>query len=223
VFLGAAHPPIKTRTAFKNPQNMKYYVVWKGRKTGVFTNWDETKALVDGFYGAQYKAFESRAAAEAALKGSFGDYKAKPALRQSALVAAAYITESWSVDAACSGNPGVLEYKCVHTGTGENIFHQGPFANGTNNIGEFLAVVEALQLLHQRLSHLSVYTDSVNAMLWVKARKCRTKLAPNGRNAPLFERIARAEAWLASNTYPNMIIKWDTAAWGEIPADFGRK
>ena len=204
---------------------MKYYVIWKGRKTGVFTSWPEAKALVDGFVGAKYKAFESRAAAETALRGNYADYLAgKVSVPQPPLASVAYITESWSADAACSGNPGVLEYRCVHTGTGEQIFHQGPFPNGTNNIGEFLAIVEALQLLQQRASRLPLYSDSANAILWVKVKKCRTNLARNSRNALLFERIGRAEEWLmAAGKIPNKIIKWDTASWGEIPADFGRK
>ena len=43
------------------------------------------------------------------------------------------------------------------------------------------------------------------------------------KNAKIFELIARAEKWLAENTYPNRLVKWETKEWGEIPADFGRK
>jgi ribonuclease HI len=55
----------------------KYYVVWKGRKTGVFTTWAECEKQVKGFVGAQYKAFGSEAEAEAAYLANYDDYKGK--------------------------------------------------------------------------------------------------------------------------------------------------
>jgi ribonuclease HI len=200
----------------------KFYVVWKGRRPGIYRTWADCSAQVNGFVGAQYKAFDSLPVAEEALRHPFADYMGKPAPRQILLATPPYITESWSTDAACSGNPGRLEYRCVHTASGAEIFHH-TFQEGTSNIGEFLALVEALELLQQKNSHLPIYTDSHNAVLWVNAKKCRTRQARSPRNAPLFERIAHAVAWLASNTFPNKILKWDTAAWGEIKADFGRK
>ena len=133
------------------------------------------------------------------------------------------IAESYAVDAACSGNPGPLEYRCVHTSTRKQLFKQGPFEHGTNNIGEFLAIVHALALFKQKGITLPIYSDSENAIGWVKEKKCKTKLAPDERNAPLFELVARAEQWLAENDYSNPILKWETEAWGEVPADFGRK
>ncbi|MCE1155298.1 MAG: ribonuclease H, partial [Bacteroidales bacterium] len=49
------------------------------------------------------------------------------------------------------------------------------------------------------------------------------RLEPRPENAVLFDLIARAEKWLADNRYSTRIMKWQTEAWGEIPADFGRK
>jgi len=131
--------------------------------------------------------------------------------------------ESMSVDAACSGNPGVMEYRGVYSKTGEEIFHQGPFKNGTNNIGEFLALVHGLAFLKQKNSPLPIYTDSMTALAWVKAKKAKTKLEKNASNEVLFDLIARAELWLQKNKFTTTIIKWETSVWGEIPADFGRK
>lgn len=68
-----------------------------------------------------------------------------------------------------------------------------------------------------------IYSDSVNAQIWIRQKKCKTKLQPNSKNAYLFELIQRAENWLANNTVDIPIIKWRTEVWGEIPADFGRK
>ena len=130
---------------------------------------------------------------------------------------------SLSVDAACSGNPGVMEYRGVDTATGREIFRMGPYPDGTNNVGEFLALVHGLSLMKKNGCTLPIYSDSVSAIAWVRAKQCKTKLMRTERNIPLFDLIARAERWLQSNTYSNQILKWDTPNWGEIPADFGRK
>ncbi len=205
----------------------KYYVVWKGRKPGLYATWDECAAQVNGFTGAEYMAFESRAEAQTALQGRYADYKgtrsAPAANRPASTAKPTWVRDSYCVDAACSGNPGVLEYRGVYSSTGVEFFHEGPFQQGTNNIGEFLAIVQALAWLKERALPQPLYTDSKIGLLWVKLKKCKTKLAPNPRNAALFERIARAENWLKTNTCTTKILHWDTSEWGEIPADFGRK
>lgn len=201
----------------------KHYVVWKGRQTGIFSSWPEAEAQVKGFVGAEYKAFESLNEAKRAFAGRYQDHLGKKATQNRLLQAPPPITPSYCVDAACSGNPGLLEYRCVDTTTGEEIFHQGPFVQGTNNVGEFLAIVEALTLCKEKGHTWPIYSDSVNAISWVKAKKARTNLIPSGQNAELFERIVQAETWLRSHTYPNPILKWQTDSWGENPADFGRK
>jgi ribonuclease HI len=202
----------------------KHYVVWKGRKPGIYSSWDECKSQVEGIVGALYKAFPTRAAAEAAYKGRPWDYfkksnepvKPSPELLKK-------LGDCYAVDAACSGNPGVLEYQCVHVPTGRAIFKQGPFPEGTNNIGEFLALVEALAMFKEKGITVPLYTDSETAMAWLKAKRHKSKLAPSRRNAELFKRLAWAEDWLAKHGYENRVLKWETETWGENPADFGRK
>lgn len=130
--------------------------------------------------------------------------------------------DAWAVDAACSGNPGPMEYQGIDLATGQQVFHFGP-VHGTNNIGEFLAIVHALALMAQRGEKKAIYSDSYNAILWVSKRKCKTKLPLTPKTAQLFNVIARAEQWLATHSYTNDIIKWETKKWGEVPADFGRK
>jgi ribonuclease HI len=204
----------------------KYYVVWKGRQTGIFTTWEECAAQVKGFTDAEYKAFESREAAEIAFRSSYDDYKGKRVINLSLAELEAIgqpIADSYSVDAACSGYPGPLEYRCVHTTSRKQLFHQGPFEHGSNNIGEFLAIVHALALFQKRDIPQPIYTDSGTALAWIRGKKCKTKLPHDEQNEPLFELIARAEEWLAENDYANEVLKWNTEAWGEIPADFGRK
>lgn len=131
--------------------------------------------------------------------------------------------DAWAVDAACSGNPGAMEYRGVDLATGAEIFHLGPI-KGTNNIGEFLAIVHALALLQRSGLHKALYSDSRNALSWIRARKCRTKLPLDATTQPVHDLILRAERWLQTHDISSTpIFKWETERWGEIPADFGRK
>ena len=116
-----------------------------------------------------------------------------------------------------------MEYRCVHTTSREVLFKQEPFENGTNNVGEFLAIVHVLALFQKREINLPIYTDSETALNWVKIKKCKTKLPKDDKNKKIFELISRAEDWLLNHEVTTTINKWNTNAWGEIPADYGRK
>ncbi|GHT15651.1 ribonuclease H [Bacteroidia bacterium] len=203
----------------------KWYVVWKGAAPGVYESWAECKRQTEGFEGALYKSFDTKENAVEAYRSDPWKYLRKNTNNKPAFDGNVntIIKNSLSVDAACSGNPGRMEYRGVYTETGEEIFLIGPFENATNNIGEFLAIVHGLALLKKQNLTIPIYSDSVNAQLWVKNKKCKTKLEPNKANMPVFDLIERAENWLINNTYKNEILKWETKVWGEIPADFGRK
>ncbi len=204
----------------------KFYVVWQGVEPGIYESWAATQAQINGYPGARYRSYSTRAAAEEAyVAGPDADppKKAKAPKPTADPNDPAIIWKSISVDAACSGNPGPMEYQGVDTATGDRIFHQ-QFPLGTNNIGEFLAIVHALALLQrQGQPDLPIYTDSRIALGWVKRKAAKTKLVRNARTAKLYQLIDRAETWLKNNTYSNPILKWNTETWGEIPADFGRK
>ena len=206
----------------------QFFVVWDGKEPGIYRSWEECKRQIHGYAGAKYKGFATEAEAIQAMTSPCWDYigkNAKPKKPSEADIARVGMPnfESLAVDAACSGNPGLMEYRGVYAKTGEVIFHQGPFKDGTNNIGEFLALVHGLALLKQRNSPFPVYTDSITAIAWVRGKKAKTKLELTPANAQLFELIQRAEKWLEENTYSTPILKWETEVWGEIPADFGRK
>ena len=199
----------------------KFYVVWVGAKTGVFKTWDECKAQVHGYEGAKYKSYESLAEAQKA----FGEAHAAHIIMtpKPKVATGNYERESLAVDAACSGNPGAMEYRGVFVASGEEMFHIGPLAEGTNNVGEFLALVHGLAFLKKQDSALPIYSDSKIALGWIQQKKCKTKLERTARNAQIFTLIERAEIWLHNNSYKTKLYKWETADWGEIPADFGRK
>ena len=207
----------------------KFYVVWNGRKKGVFTSWNVCKKQIDGFENAQYKSFASLDAAEIASKGKYEDYKGKntkkPTLSSSEKEKYGKPNlESISVDAACAGNPGKMEYRGVLTHNKQEIFRKGPYQKGTNNIGEFLALVHGIATLKSKNKEdIPIYSDSKIAMSWIRQKKCKTNLHFDTSNKDLLELIKRAENWLKNNSFKNPILKWQTKAWGEIPADFGRK
>lgn len=206
----------------------KFYVVWKGNHPGIYESWDDCKAAIKDFKGAVYKSFKTFEAAKKAYKDDYKNYIGKKKfvseLSETQLKKIGLPNyHSISVDAASSGNPGVMEYRGVDTKSKKEIFRKGPFKQGTNNIGEFLALVHGLALLKQKNSDRILYTDSRIAMSWVKKKTCNTKLERNKTNEELFQLVDRAVLWLKNNTYTTVIVKWETKAWGEIPADFGRK
>lgn len=205
----------------------KYYVVWAGHNPGVYKSWTECQEQIKNFPNAKYKSFPNKDDAFLAFHGVYEDFigeKSKKSNKKTSKSRENIIKNTWSVDAACSGNPGIMEYRGVITDTGKELFKQGPFENGTNNIGEFLAIVHALALLKKIGDHNRIiYTDSRTALAWLRNKKVKTVLKKDSRNAIIFELIDRAIKWLHNNTYNNKVIKWETKEWGEIPADFGRK
>ena len=210
----------------------KFYVVWRGRKPGVYDSWDDCKQQVEGIGEAAYKAYATLEDAEEAFWR--GKEEAQPAQAVAGqddkkggtpLPAAAprpYDEDAIAVDAACSGNPGPMEYRGVDLRSGQELFHLGPM-HGTNNIGEFLAIVHALALLKKQGVKRTVYSDSRNALLWVRQKQCKTRLERNAQTEGLFQLIDRAVIWLRNNKIEVPLLKWQTKEWGEVPADFGRK
>lgn len=208
----------------------KFYVVWEGRSPGIYDSWEECKDQIDGFPGARYKAFPSQDAATEAFRGDSSEHigvlKAIASHNPVAVNYSAFpeiILDSIAVDAACSKNPGPVEYRGVDTKSGITLFKVGPLADGTNNIGEFLAIVHALAMTAQQGVATPIYSDSRTALAWVRDRKCKTTLKSSPNNAKILELVKRAESWLQTHSYTNRLIKWKTEEWGEIPADFGRK
>lgn len=208
----------------------KWYVVWQGTEPGICDSWAECELRVKGFPGARYKAYNSQQEAVEAFRNDPGEMDILRAIARAPREFVNYdaipeiVHDSIAVDGACSGNPGLMEYRGVDIPSRVELFHQGPFPDATNNIGEFLAIVHALALFaNQGNDHTAIYSDSKTALAWIRARQCRTKLARTDANVRLFEIIARAERWLATHTWRNALLKWNTSEWGEIPADFGRK
>lgn len=220
----------------------KFYVVWDGFAPGIYDSWEECQQQIDGYPNAKYKSFSSQTEATEAFRGSDekemyvlraianGVPEPEPEPRKPAAAplfsvpAAGSPTVGIAVDAACAGNPGVMEYRGVDLATGKQIFHFGPVDEGTNNVGEFLAVVHALALCRKKgWDNVKIYSDSRTAMSWTRYGRAKTTLKQTAANASWYPMIARAESWLAQNPRHNTVLKWQTEVWGEVPADFGRK
>jgi len=205
----------------------KFYVVWEGRKRGIYTTWKECQEQIEGIKGARYKSFKTKENAEKAFKGNYEDYIGKTVfeteLTKEQLKAIGNpILNSIAVDGACN-NKGVSEYKGVYTDTETQLFIQGPYKGGSNNIVEFLALVHALAYCKKHKLTLPIYSDSRIAINWVQKKYFNTSIKRTKDNKKVFELMDRALNWLKINKYNNKILKWETKAWGEIPADFGRK
>lgn len=204
----------------------KFYVVWEGHETGIFSSWKTCEKAIKNYPSAKYKSFENEAQAKKASYEPFYRYigkNAKPAAPPNPNAGGGPLAASIAVDAAYSSASKQMEYQGVYTHDKSVLFKVGPLPKGTNNVGEFLAIVHALALCKKNNTTLPIYTDSQTAMAWVRNKKAKTTLQEEPANEKLFEYIDRAETWLKNNVWPNKILKWDTRNWGEIPADFGRK
>jgi ribonuclease HI len=218
----------------------KYYVVWEGSKPGIYDTWSECQAQTNGYPQAKFKAYQSEAEAQVAFKegwkkhwGKSNSTKSKSesnSTTKSKVSQAIFFEEdeeidydSISVDVGTRGNPGPIEYKGVDTRTGEMLFQVGPIENGTNNLGEFIAIIHGLSYLKKLGSNKTVYTDSKTALSWIRKKKVSSTLVRDESTKKIWELTDRALKWLQNNTYENKVLKWNTEKWGEIKADYGRK
>ena len=203
----------------------KYYVVWRGSTPGVYSDWSEAQKTMAGSSSPKFKTFGSKDLAQKAFAEGPENYEgrsfktSKDLTPEQAARIGNPIAMSLAVDAACNGKTGVFEYQGVITDSGTQVFHGGPWKNGTNNVGEFLALIHGLAYLKKSRSDLPIYTDSRTAMAWIR----RGKANSNATDPKTRQLILRGEKWLANNSWDNPILKWETKAWGEIPADFNRK
>tara|TARA_A100001011_G_scaffold180169_1_gene189030 strand:- start:999 stop:1607 length:609 start_codon:yes stop_codon:yes gene_type:complete len=201
-------------------RNKKFYVVWKGNNPGVYFSWTECQNEIKNVKGALYKSFKNLEEAKDAFSNGYENYKKSKNIKN---LDDGPDLNSISVDAASSGNPGLMEYQGVDTKTKEVLFKMGPFKNATNNIGEFLALVHGIAMMENQKKKKIIYSDSITAISWVNKKKCQTKLKRNEENNDVFILIERAILWIKKNNFSVKIKKWETKLWGEIPADFGRK
>ncbi|NDV64022.1 reverse transcriptase-like protein [Bacteroides sp. 224] len=123
-----------------------------------------------------------------------------------------------ATDAAHSTKRSITEYQGINIETGERLFYRN-LGNQTVNIGEFLAVIEAVKyIIENDFQPRIIYTDSKTAMAWYRNKST----ASNKRN----KELQKAEIFLkafAADVDTIEVLHWDNKSWGETPADFGNK
>ena len=134
----------------------KFYVVWVGRETGIFTDWAHTKTQVDQFPAAKYKSFKTQAEAEAAFAAGWGAPKksktssSKPSVTSSP-------DKNFDVtiycDGGCDPNPG-------KAASGVAVYHENKLTElwyglfnpqGTNNTAELNALFQSLLIAKESI------------------------------------------------------------------------
>jgi len=167
---------------------MKFYVVWEGRETGIFTDWNSCKRQVDKFAGARYKSFKTRAEAEVAysgkstaapskgatIRGGKSEGLAKTKKKSSAQtiktytateIAAMQVDTKIFTDGGCEPNPG-------KAGSGIAVYHNDVVSElwyglfnpvGTNNTAELNALHQALMMARDIIAKgksVAIFCDS---------------------------------------------------------------
>ena len=161
----------------------KFYVVWSGRETGVFTDWLSTQRAVDKYAGARFKSFPTRAEAEQAFaRGGYNLPPIRPG-RQNAGTpdgerrtthTAHQLDVSIYCDGACEPNPG-------HAGSGIVVYRSGVLAQlwfglynptGTNNTAELNAIYHALRMAEAEIkagNTVEVCSDSAYSINCIRS------------------------------------------------------
>lgn len=201
---------------------MKYYVVREGKKPWIYDSRDTCLPNVSWFSGAKYKSFKTKQEAEIAYQKPYTEYYEIKEKKNWKTWDFPFEKNSIAVDAACSGNPGEVEYQWIDLITGKTLFHK-KYPLGTNNIGEFLALVEGLKYLHKTKSDKYLYSDSKHAISRISQKKCKTKLEKLSWTERIFVAVQEAEERLRQTNPSTKILKRHTDERGEIPADFWRK
>jgi len=157
----------------------KFYVVWQGRETGIFTDWNTCKKQVDAFAGARYKSFKTRAEAQAAFAGNAAPKSSKAsglAIKKKSTkqtvktytadeIAAMALDTKIFTDGGCEPNPG-------NAGSGIAVYRNNAIdelwyglyePHGTNNTAELHALHQALIMAESEVDQgrsVAVFCDS---------------------------------------------------------------
>lgn len=197
--------------------NNKWYIVWEGHTPGVYDNWGECKRQIHCAAGARYKSYKDITRAEAEQIYQAGQTENQ--LEQEEVA-----PDAIAVDASVPRQPRRDGVPWCGGGNGRRSVPWQKYPLGTNNMGEFLAIVHAMAYMAELNYYQPIYTDSATALKWVQRGKCQKHPRTQRTTALLWQHMKRAETVAASADLSRyQIRKWTTKLLGEIPADFGRK
>jgi ribonuclease HI len=162
----------------------KFYVVWSGRQTGIFSDWPSAQRAVDRYPGACFKSFSTRAEAERAFRSpanlppaASNEHEVTKRARGAGPGAPPFDVSIYC-DGACDPNPG-------HAGSGIAVYRGGRLAElwfglyhprGTNNTAELNALLHALRMAETEITTgntVEVCSDSAYSI------NCICRWAPN--------------------------------------------
>lgn len=201
----------------------KYYTVWAGRRTGVFSSWKQCQRQILGFKGARFKSFQTLPEAKAALNRRYQDRRNTERTPIQTLFQTddtRPMSNSITVSGTCNIATGEVEIQAVHSGSKHPVFWKGPYHDGTEYMAEFVAIVQTLKYLKVRKLSIPIYSESSTAIKRITNRNATTKLPRRASNRELYDLFDRCLAWLNDNAYYNRILMWNTAEWGISPAGF---
>jgi len=154
----------------------KFYVVWQGRKPGIYTDWPTCLQQVDKFTGARYKSFPSLADAQSAFEGgsSSAGTSSKSKNKSNASSVKTYTAKEVLAfdaytkiftDGGCEPNPG-------EAGSGLALYCENELTQlwyglynpmGTNNTAELNALHQALLIAKREINAkrtVAIFCDS---------------------------------------------------------------
>ena len=159
---------------------MKYYVVHKGRKPGIYNTWNECKAQVDGFNGPVFKKFENKDDAEIFLKEGFKNLKIPKFIKKEnkdkndeKLIENELNSKEKKIfiytDGSCiKFNNGIFKAGYGIFIPSKNIRVSKPLLNQkqTNNRAELLSIIESINNLNEeeKKNKIVIITDSQYSM-----------------------------------------------------------
>ncbi|MBR1390241.1 MAG: ribonuclease H family protein [Lachnospiraceae bacterium] len=146
----------------------KFYAVKIGKKPGIYTTWEECRAMVEGYSGAKYKSFPTREEAQAYLGGPGSDVKEKQ-------TDYAFVDGSYNTATQVYGYGGFL----VHGETKEILQGSGSepdMASMRNVAGEVLGSMAAIEkAIELGLPELTIYYDYMGIEMWATGEWKRNK------------------------------------------------
>lgn len=126
--------------------------------------------------------------------------------------------EGIAVDAAHSQKNGKTEIQGIDLKTGKYLFYES-LGNQTVNIGEFLAIVEAVKhIIASNYKPKLIWSDSLTAISWFKNKK--------GNSQKRNKALQKAEIYLRAchvEVDKIEVRHWNSKYFGENAADFGNK
>lgn len=176
---------------------MKYYAVKKGRKTGIFSSWDECRTQVSGYSGAEYKSFATRKEAQDYLS----DDQKMPAMKNGLI---AY------VDGSFNAKKKIYGYGCVLLEGGQvikKIYGKGDHNDyvGMRNVaGEIFGSEVAIEYaIDHGYDGIAVYYDYMGIEKWATGQWQANKpgtIAYQKKCQDYFQKIAVVFMKVAAHT-----------------------